>query len=223
MRQKLSVLAASFVVIPSVAFAHATVAPRESASFVFVAKNPTPSGQITWKVQQRFADGKSSNWTPGTKLTETPATAAAPAPAAALQAGAAGGADAAAVQRWLAEYDAAFNAKNLEKLGTFYHPEVTIYEGGGINRGWADYRDNHLGPELKEFANLQFAHSNIVVRMVGPDAAYATSEYSLKARMGERDIDSGGLETLVLVKDGGAWRIRHSHTSSRPRRPAAGR
>ena len=36
---------------------------------------------------------------------------------------------------------------------------------------------------------------------------------------GEREIDGRGLETLVLIKsDDGAWRIRHSHTSSRPRR-----
>lgn len=173
MRQRLSVLAASVVLIPAFAFAHVSVAARD-------AKSGTP--------QQRQA--------------------AAPA----------GEAD--AIQRWLAGYDAAFNAKDLDKLATFYHPEVTIYEGGGINRGWADYRDHHLGPELKQFANLQFAHSNTVVRMIGPDAAYATAEYSLKAKMGERDIDSGGLETLVLIKEGGAWKIRHSHTSSRPRRPA---
>jgi ketosteroid isomerase-like protein len=41
--------------------------------------------------------------------------------------------------------------------------------------------------------------------------------------MGERQLDSTGLETLVLVKAAdGSWKIRHSHTSSRPaRRPAA--
>src|SRR5688500_17617350 len=46
-------------------------------------------------------------------------------------------------------YDTAFNARDIEKLATLYHPEVTIFEGSGINRGWVDYRDNHLGPELK--------------------------------------------------------------------------
>ena len=122
-----------------------------------------------------------------------------------------------AIKSWLSGYDAAFVAKDLDKLATFYHPEVTIYEGGGINRGWADYRDHHLGPELEEFEDLQFSHSNTVVRMLGDDAAYAVSEYSLKAKMGERQVDSGGLETLVLVKDNGAWKIRHSHTSSRRR------
>src|SRR5687768_1925886 len=60
-------------------------------------------------------------------------------------------------------YDAAFNARDIEKLATLYHPDVTIFEGSGINRGWVDYRDNHLGPELKSFQeDLQWAHSNIV-------------------------------------------------------------
>lgn len=125
-----------------------------------------------------------------------------------------------AIKTWLKGYDEAFVAKDLEKLATFYHPEVTIFEGGGVNRGWADHRDHHLGPELKQFQNLQFSHSNTVVRMLGRDAAYVTSEYSIKARMAEREIDSGGLETLIVIREGAGWKIRHSHTSSR-RRPAA--
>lgn len=132
------------------------------------------------------------------------------------------GGEAAAIETWLKEYDAAFNAKDLERLARFYHPDVTVYEGGGINHGWADYRDRHLGPELKAFQNLQFGHSNTKVTLLpGGRSAYATSEYSIKAKMGDRDLDSRGLETLVLIKgEDDAWKIRHSHTSSRPRRPA---
>ena len=139
-----------------------------------------------------------------------------------LAAGQAPAGDAAAVETWLKGYDEAFNAKDLEKLAAFYHPDVTVYEGGGINKGWADYRDRHLGPELKAFQNLQFAHSNVAVQLLdGGRSAYVTANYSLKARMGERDVDSGGLATYVLIKAAdGAWKIRHSHTSSRPRRPA---
>jgi hypothetical protein len=89
---------------------------------------------------------------------------------------------------------------------------------------WIDYHDNHLGRELKSYQNLQFAHGNTRVQLLpGGNSAYATSEYSLKAKAGERDIDARGLETLVLVKgQDGAWKIRHAHTSSRPaRRPPA--
>jgi uncharacterized protein (TIGR02246 family) len=116
-------------------------------------------------------------------------------------------------------YDAAFVAKDLDKLATLYHPDVTIFEGSGINRGWVDYRDNHLGPELKSFQNLSWAHSNLVVHMLGDASAYVTADYAIKYQAGERSVDSGGVSTHVLVKDKGAWKIRHSHTASRRRAP----
>lgn len=116
-----------------------------------------------------------------------------------------------------AEYDRAFNAKDLDRLAAFYHPDVTVYEGGGINPGWADYRDRHLGPELKAFNNLKFEHIKIVVKMIGPDAAYVTGEYLLDATTAERDVKSGGLATYVMIREAGDWKIRHSHTSSKRR------
>ncbi len=122
-----------------------------------------------------------------------------------------------AITALFASYDEAFNAKDLAALGAFYHPDVTVYEGGGINPGWADYRDRHLGPELKAFANLKFSHQKLVVRLIGPDAAYVTAEYLLDAMMDGKEIRSGGLATYVLIREGGQWKIRHSHTSSRRR------
>jgi uncharacterized protein (TIGR02246 family) len=116
-------------------------------------------------------------------------------------------------------YDAAFNARDLAKLATLYHPDVTIFEGAGINRGWVDYRDNHLGPELKAFQDLQWAHSNIVVHMLGPSAAYVTADYVIKYKTGERAVDSGGIATHVLVREQGQWKIRHSMTAARRRAP----
>ena len=116
-------------------------------------------------------------------------------------------------------YDAAFNARDTDKLATLYHPDVTIFEGSGINRGWVDYRDNHLGPELKSFQDLQWAHSNIVVHILGDSAAYVTADYAIKYKAGDRAVDSGGIATHVLVKEQGAWKIRHSHTAARRRAP----
>ena len=116
-------------------------------------------------------------------------------------------------------YDAAFNARDIDKLAALYHPDVTIFEGSGINRGWVDYRDNHLGPELKSFQDLQWAHSNIVVHMLGDSAAYVTADYAIKYKAGDRAVDSGGIATHVLVKEQGAWKIRHSHTAARRRAP----
>lgn len=130
--------------------------------------------------------------------------------------------DVADIKQLLTSYDEAFNAKSVDRLAAFYHPDVTIFEGGGVNRGWADYRDHHLGPEMTEFLKVSFAHTNVVVTTLGVDrkTAYVAAEYSLKAQMKEREVEASGLATLILLKaDDGRWRIRHSHTSSR-RRPA---
>jgi len=192
------------------------IKPKETAEFFFRARNPANEGEIAWKAHQHFADSTVTDWVeaaggkrpgPVTKLTTTGAAQAA--------------SDPASVESWLKGYDAAFMARDLAKLAVFYHPDVTIYEGGGVNNGWADYRDNHLGPELKAFQDLQFAHSATKVTMLpGGESAYATSRYTIKAKMGDRLLDSEGLETLLLLKTPDGWQIRHSHTSSRPaRRP----
>ncbi len=128
----------------------------------------------------------------------------------------------AALKDWLQAYEVAFAAKDLARLADFYDAEVTIFEGGGVNRGWADYRDHHLGPELEEMEAPRLTHSNVAVRVLDDDSrsAYVTSEYRLQTRVKGSDVDAIGLETLIVSRVGeGPWKIRHSHTSSR-RRPA---
>ena len=207
------------------------IKPNESAEFMFHARNPAQGEAILWKAHQNFADGTTTSWIdpPGGGRRTGPVTkllpsGAATAPNASPAAGTASqdSGDVAAIEKWLEGYDAAFIAKDLAKLASYYDPNVTIYEGGGINNGWADYRDHHLGPELKAFEGLQFGHTDRKIHVLGDGrTAYAVSNYFIKAKMGERMIDSGGLETLVLVKGAdGAWKIRHSHTSARARRPA---
>lgn len=193
-----------------------SIPPKESADFFFRARNPVSGTEIAWKAHQHFADGTMTGWVepaggkrpgPVTKLTDAGAQAVPN--------------DVAGIAAWLKGYDAAFLTKDVTKLAPFYHPDVTIYEGTGMNNGWADYRDRHLGPELKAFENLEFGHTDTkVTLMPGGESAYATSRYTIKAKMGERMLDSEGLETLMLVKTAEGWKIRHSHTSSRARRPA---
>lgn len=114
-------------------------------------------------------------------------------------------------------YDAAFVARDLAKLATMYAPETIVYEGSGINRGWKNYSETHLGPELKAFENLEFAHTNVVPHVLGDGHAYVTADYMIKAKTGDRLLDSGGLATFVLSKDKGAWKIRHTSTAARRR------
>lgn len=95
---------------------------------------------------------------------------------------------------------------------------VTVFESGHANYGWADYRDNHLGPEMKEMKNTRYELTDIRVRVSG-NTAWATFKYSISADVGTRHVDGGGLGTAVLEKRGQDWKIVHWHSSA-PRRAA---
>ena len=96
---------------------------------------------------------------------------------------------------------------------------VTVFESGHANYGWNDYRNTHLGPELKEFKNTKYAFTDMKVKASG-NLAFATFKYTLSADMGTRRVESGGLGTAVLEKQKGTWRIVHWHSSAPRRQPA---
>lgn len=96
---------------------------------------------------------------------------------------------------------------------------VTVFESGHANYGWADYRNSHLAPELKEFKNTKYAFSDLKVKVDGK-TAWATFKYTLAADIGTRNIQSGGLGTAILEKRDGNWRIVHWHSSAPRRQPS---
>lgn len=108
---------------------------------------------------------------------------------------------------------------DMAALDTIYAGDsLTVVEGAGINRGWADYRDHHLGPELKEMKNFRYRPFEIEARVAG-DLAWASFRYALQADINGRAIDVLGRGTAILEKRAGRWIVRHTQTSSRPRRP----
>ena len=100
---------------------------------------------------------------------------------------------------------------------------LTVFESGHANYGWADYRDNHLGPEMREMKNTKYAFSDIKIHLAGK-TAWATFKYTISADVmdngKQRHVDGGGLGTAILEQRDGQWRIVHWHSSA-PRRAAA--
>jgi len=124
-----------------------------------------------------------------------------------------------AVRKAVEALFAAAERKDLAALDTLYAGErLTVIEGAGINRGWADYRDHHLAPELKEFTDFRYRPANIEVQVHG-GVAWAIFTYTIQAKMGERVLDSVGRGTAVLELQGSRWIVRHTQTGSRARRP----
>jgi ketosteroid isomerase-like protein len=117
----------------------------------------------------------------------------------------------------------AMERNDMRALDTLYAGDsLTVLEGAGMNRGWVDYRDHHLGPEMKEMKDFRYRASDLEVRVSG-DVAWAIYRYALMGQLGPRAIDNVGRGTAVLEKRtrGGTtrWVVRHTHTGSRARRP----
>lgn len=114
---------------------------------------------------------------------------------------------------------AAAERADMAALDTLYAGDsLTVVEGAGINRGWADYRDRHLGPELQHMRNFRYRPFEIEAHVRG-DVAWAMFRYALQADAGTQAVDVVGRGTAILERRGGRWIVRHTQTSSRPRRP----
>ncbi len=94
--------------------------------------------------------------------------------------------------------------------------DLTIIEGAGINRGWTEYRDHHLKPELESFQSLVYRAYEIEPHVEG-ELAWAIYRYELKVDLEEREIDNLGRGTAILEKRNGHWVVRHMQTASRAR------
>jgi ketosteroid isomerase-like protein len=94
--------------------------------------------------------------------------------------------------------------------------DVAILESGGMEDK-AHYRSGHLAGDIRFAQAIARRRGDIEVRVVG-EVAWATSSSVTEGQMGERMINSQGVELMVLVRDAGAWKIRAIHWSSRARR-----
>lgn len=113
---------------------------------------------------------------------------------------------------------AAAERNDLAALDTLYAGDsLTVVEGAGINRGWADYRDHHLAPEMKEMKNFRYRPFEIEARRSGP-VAWAIFRYALQAEVAGKLIDNVGRGTAILERRGARWVVRHTQTTSRARR-----
>lgn len=115
---------------------------------------------------------------------------------------------------------AAAERGDLAALDSIYAGDsLLVIEGAGINRGWTDYRDNHLAPELKEFRNFRYRPFEIEARVSG-NLAWATYRYALAADLPDGKADVVGRGTAILERRGNRWVVRLTQTASRARRPS---
>lgn len=121
------------------------------------------------------------------------------------------------VEAVLEGYSQALEASDVPAAEAFVLAEgtdFTIFEGSGVNTGWADYRDHHLAPELasETFHITAYDWTSYAIEIDG-NLAVARFDVALEFI---RDGESGERTrhgTAILKRGESGWRISHLHTS----------
>lgn len=128
--------------------------------------------------------------------------------------------DASAVKAVLSNYKRSLEALDLADVEALFASDNEVIESGKVEGSYADYRDHHIGPELGHFKSFTFSDYTVRVRFEGPVAlATETYRYTIVLKDKPDPIVRQGVATSVLIRDGGAWKIRSMHNSSRVPKP----
>lgn len=92
--------------------------------------------------------------------------------------------------------------------------DVVVLEEGGAERSRDEYAGHHLPADMT-FAAATTAEITRRAAWVQGDVAWVLTEGRTTGAFNDRPVDRLTAETMVLHRDGDAWRIRHIHWSSR--------
>ncbi len=90
-------------------------------------------------------------------------------------------------------------------------------ESGGQNEGLTDLVEHHVEPEGDSLENFELSLSDVETHVEGDFAwAIANVEFTAVVRSDQRQLHSRGYETFLFRRVAGAWKVIHTHSSSRP-------
>ena len=99
----------------------------------------------------------------------------------------------------------------------YLHPDVIIFESGRAEMSREEFASGHLGADMSFAAetNREVTYSQTIME---GNVAVVMNRTATSGMMGDREINSVGVETVTLRREGGEWKIVHIHWSSRRQR-----
>jgi len=97
-------------------------------------------------------------------------------------------------------------------------PDVVIFESGGAELSRDEYASHHLGGDMTFAAAVSREVLEQHEQTLGPDTALVLTRTRTTGTFNDREIDAAGVETMLLRRVEGDWRIVHVHWSSRSAR-----
>ena len=110
------------------------------------------------------------------------------------------------------KFHQAIQGGDKSKARGFLADDVIIYEGGRVERSADDYANHHMLADMKYLAQLKVEILEHEVREMG-EIAYSISKTKLTGEFQGKDVKSEGMESMVLLKKDGKWKIAHIHWS----------
>lgn len=127
----------------------------------------------------------------------------------------------------LESFAAAFQASDVEQMRrlTSADGQFSHFEGAFADWSWESYA-NHLAEEMPLFTDTQYRVTN-VRPTTDENIAFATYDWAMdvvvvseKFEGGRHPVSMRGVGTVVLVRSGADWKIRHLHTAMTKETPA---
>lgn len=112
-------------------------------------------------------------------------------------------------------FNQALRAGDETALRELFATDVLIAEGGGAERSFEEYAGHHMQADMAYTGAVSFALQD---RLEVADGNMATviSQFEVTGEFRDETVHQRSMETMVLVRDNGEWRIKHIHWSSSP-------
>lgn len=113
----------------------------------------------------------------------------------------------------IANFHHALKSADIFKARALLADDVVIYEGGGVEKSADEYAQHHMLADMKFLADINTEVVDQTIDVIG-DFAYAMSKRKSSGQYKGKNINSVGLETMMLHKQAGQWKIIHIHWSN---------
>lgn len=112
-------------------------------------------------------------------------------------------------------FTAALRSGDAAAVERLMAPDVIIAESGGVERSFAEYAGHHMPADMAFTAVVQFTLEQRDV-IAEDNIATVISRSQVHGEFQGRTIHSRMMETMMLRRVDGEWRIGHIHWSSAP-------
>lgn len=113
----------------------------------------------------------------------------------------------------ITEFHQALKLGQNKKARSLLDDNVIIFEGGSVENSADEYANHHMIADMKYLANMKTEVLTHSVKVIG-DMAYSMSRTKSIGQIAGKDINTEGLETMVLQKNNNQWKIVHIHWSN---------